>query len=55
MKMNFFLQLFVLCYSLGMGSLIFLVLAETIVTRFPNTMFSKWWRKNWVSDDDLEK
>ena len=55
MRMNFFLQLFVLCYSLGVGSLVTIVIAEGFAVRFPNTKFSKYWRNNWVSDNDLEK
>jgi hypothetical protein len=54
METNFFLQLFVLCYTLGVGSLITIVVLEGFAIRFPNTKFSKYWRKNWIDDDDLE-
>lgn len=55
MKMNFYLQLFIACYSLGMGSLFVLVIAEGFCDKYPNTKFSKWWRREMVSDKDLEK
>ena len=55
MEMNFFLQLFVLCYSLGVGSLMTIVIGEGIAQKYPNTKFSKFWRNNWISDKDLEK
>lgn len=55
MKMNFFLQLFILCYSLGMGTLFVLVIGEGLSDKYPNSKFAKYWRRNWVSDNDLEK
>jgi hypothetical protein len=55
MEMNFFLQLFVLCYSLGVGTLMTIVILEGFTIRYPNTKLSKYWRKNWVSDKDIEK
>ncbi len=55
MKMNFFLQLFLLCYSLGMGTLFAIIIGEGIAEKYPNTKFSKFWRNNWISDKDLEK
>lgn len=55
MKINFFLQLFILCYSLGMGSLFAIIIGEGICDKYPNSKFAKYWRNNWVSDKDLEK
>lgn len=55
MKMNFFLQLFILCYSLGMATLFAIIIGEGIAEKYPNTKFSKFWRNNWISNNDLEK
>ena len=49
------LTIFVLCYMVGVGSLVAILLGEGLVGRFPNTKFSKWWRKQIVSNHDLEK
>ena len=51
MEMNFLLQLFVLCYSLGVGTLMTIVILEGFTIRYPNTKLSKYWRKNWIASD----
>jgi hypothetical protein len=34
---------------------VFVIGSEILATKFPNTMYSKFWRKHIITTDDLDK
>lgn len=49
------LELFVVCYTLGMSTLFFLIFGELITMNHPKSNFGKIWRKYIIGDSENEQ